>query len=514
MIHTLLVSLIAFSIPTVVFANTDQENTDLLQAPYFAGSDNSPSQIPFESQELVKSLFNYINSDGIDNICEEMNLEPIIFPSVLDLENATPGTLLILGSSETNIEVVVLCLGNGQCAQVSSMNGDTELETCNLLDLNLGTFPYQALFRKTDALSVDSSNSGNVNFAANSPSFLDISLDTFLDDNFDSYFVNEECLPYVLSPKSTEITLSSFTTWAEAHQVQLRNLIASQGAVLLRGFPIDGAEEFAEVVKSVIGRDLIDYKGEGSRRRIVRGVYTSTEAPPEFKIPLHNELSCTNNPIDYISFYCDIAPEPGTGQTLLGRTEGVTTEIMNRPAVWNLFDGKIIKYISRHPPENSFFTGVNPSHKSWPQAFETTDKDEVARVCAQKGYEFSWNGDWVEVIRRVPATRGPDQHFDHPYWFNQAYLYHANPRIRGGWVNHMLANLLYIMPSTRQYDIEFDNGTPIPQAVMYEIYDVLDDQTIRFNWEKNDVLLIDNHKTLHGRAPCIGNRRILTAMAQ
>lgn len=187
---------------------------------------------------------------------------------------------------------------------------------------------------------------------------------------------------------------------------------------------------------------------------------------------------------------------------------------MKRPHLWNLFDGKIINYISRHPPEGNYFTRVNPTHKTWQQAFETTDRNEVERICEQKGYEFQWLGDWIEVTRRVPAIRGRDQYFDHPYWFNQAHLYHANSRLRGGWVNHQLANLLYISPSTRQYDIEFDDRSKIPKKVVYEIYDILDEQTIKFSWEKGDVLLLDNHKVMHGRAPSEGKRRILAAMIQ
>lgn len=116
------------------------------------------------------------------------------------------------------------------------------------------------------------------------------------------------------------------------------------------------------------------------------------------------------------------------------------------------------------------------------------------------------------MARLVPAIKGPDNHFDHPYWFNQLHLYHANPRIRGGWINHILANFLYLSPSTRQYDVELEDGTPIPRELVYEIYDILDQKTIKFDWQKGDALILDNIKALHGRAPCIGQRRILVSI--
>lgn len=334
----------------------------------------------------------------------------------------------------------------------------------------------------------------------------------FPNTQVSGYFINQYHFPFVISPKNNDISLADFQAWAVSHQDELKTLLTSQGAVLLRGFPIHQAEDFAIVVKSVIGRELLDYKGEGSRQRIVQGVYTSTEAPPEFKIPLHNELTCTLNPVDYICFYCDIAPDPGTGQTIIGKTENVTIEMMKRPHIWNAFSKQTINYISRHPPEGSFFSSVNPTHRTWQQAFETEDTGEVERICKESGFDFKWVDGWIEVVRHVPGIAAPNEHFDHPYWFNQAHLYHANPRLYGGWMKYLLFNLLYNSSSTRPYDIEFEDGSSISQSIFYEIYDILDAYTIQFDWQQGDLLILDNHKALHGKAPCSSKRRILVSM--
>lgn len=504
MMDIFLASIIAFNAFTINFTEAEQE----IASHHLIETSLDSIQALHDSQALIEKLYPYVNKEGLNEIPAYLYSEAVEFHSIGDLESEVlpPGTLIFLGESERNMHDVVLCLADGQCGHLCSQNGNTIFSLCHLTDLDFSQFPYYAVCRASDVVVADESDVEYLNFDADSPAFL--------NEKFDRYFVNEDCLPFVLTPKDSEMTLANFKIWAEVHQNELKSLMDAQGAVLLRGFPINSAEDFATVVKAVIGRDLIDYKGEGSRKRIAQGVYTSTEAPSQFKIPLHNELTCTLNPVDYICFYCDIAPEPGTGQTILAKTEDITIEMMKRPHIWNLFNGKIIKYISRHPSEGSFFTRVNPTHKTWQQAFETTDREEVARICEQKGYDFKWDGDWIEVTRCVPAIRGPDQYFDHPYWFNQAYLYHANPRIRGGWVNHQLANLLYILPSTRQYDIEFEDGSAIDQEVIYEIYDILDEKTIKFNWAKGDVLLLDNRQTLHGRTPCIGQRRILATMIQ
>ncbi len=464
-------------------------------------------QVSQNSQVLMDKLYQYAHREGLNGINTHTCFETVeLFSQNHEPEIFFPGNLIFLGESENNIRSIALCLQDGQCGHISVQDGITSLNFCHLTDLNLNEFSYCAICKNADTSFVNEIDTDPLRFNVDESSIL--------NQEFDHYFVNKECLPYVLSPKDKQITLTNFKAWIEEHQHELKELINTQGALLLRGFPIDDAEDFAVIVKAVLGRELIDYKGEGSRRRIVHGVYTSTEAPPEIKIPLHNELSCTINPVDYICFYCDIAPNPGAGQTILARTADVTLEMMKRPHLWNLFNGKNINYISRHPPEGSFFTRVNPTHRTWQQVFETQDKKEVERICEQKGYDFKWDGEWIEITRHVPAIHGPDHYFDHPYWFNQVHLYFMNPRLCGGWFNYQLFNLLYFASSSRPYDIKFEDGSEITQESVYEIYDVLDEVTIKFNWEKRDVLLLDNRKILHGRAPYIGQRHILATMIQ
>lgn len=335
-----------------------------------------------------------------------------------------------------------------------------------------------------------------------------------LENNQIKYsFINAEKLPLVISPENVNPSLESFQAWLLEHRTELKQLVSEYGALLLRGFPTRDANDFAFVVRTILAEPITYRSGEGSRKKIADGVYTSTEAPIDYYIRLHNELSCTDSPISYICFYCAVEPAAGTGQTLLGRTQDVTQDMMNCPNVWNLFEGKTLKYISRHPSSGSIFNKINKTQRTWQEAFETDSKLEVETICREKGFEFKWTGDWLEVARRAPAIKEPDDHFAFPYWFNQSYLYHCNPRLYGK-LNYLLANIVYAQPHTRQYDIAFDDGSLIPTEIMYHIYDILDQNIIKFDWQKQDVLLLDNFKTLHGKAPCFGQRKILVSMVQ
>lgn len=340
--------------------------------------------------------------------------------------------------------------------------------------------------------------------------------DLLPSDKASCFYANEQKLPIGISPANPAMPLTDTIEWLEQHQKEIQELIKQHGAVLLRGYPVKAPQDFAAVVKAALGRDPITYRGgEGSRIKVAEGVYTSTEAPPGFHIPLHHELSCTTEAPANICFFCEIAPAPGTGQTILGSTEKITKAIKKNPALWKLFENRMIKYTSRHPPRGNIFARINKTHKTWQNVFETEDKNQAARICRKKKFSYRWNGEWIEVIRRAPGTIEDPDKPGQPHWFNQAHLYHANPRLRGGWFTHILASVLYCRPSTRMYDVEFDDGKSIPRSAMYQIYDILEQETVKFDWQQGDVLLIDNKSSTgatHGKAPHSGARRILTAM--
>lgn len=427
------------------------------------------------------------------------------------MDTLARGDLIYLGESQDHLACLVIYLDPQQYVV---MKGPKEIPQPSLIDLSHPLwlrYPYHTARRPKETLETSA-------FTPLGQEELPTTLTTTTTPtqpalaDCESAFVNTQNLPLVLTCNDNTLSLQD---WVNHHKESLHALLNEHGAILLRGFPVKNPDDFAWVVETITGSTPDDYRaGEGSRTKITKGVYTSTEAPPQFKIPLHHELSCTTHPLTYFCFYCEIAPTPGTGQTLLGKTEEVTKAMQAHPEVWNLFEGQTIRYTSRHPPEGSFFTRVNPTHKTWQSSFETTDRAEVERICEQKGFAYRWLKDWIEVTRRAPAILGPDTFFDHPYWYNQAHLYHANPRMRGGYLNHYLANLLYIVPSTRQYDVCFDDGSAIPRSCMYQIYDVMDEHTILFDWQKGDILLLDNRKVLHGRAPSVGPRRILASMVR
>jgi alpha-ketoglutarate-dependent taurine dioxygenase len=60
----------------------------------------------------------------------------------------------------------------------------------------------------------------------------------------------------------------------------------------------------------------------------------------------------------------------------------------------------------------------------------------------------------------------------------------------------------------------YGDGAAIEPTVMDEIRDAYDNETVKFDWERGTLLLVDNMLVAHGREPFTGDRKVLVAMAE
>ena len=218
-----------------------------------------------------------------------------------------------------------------------------------------------------------------------------------VDPFFNCYLMHEEGMPLILSPKDSQVSLDEVTRWVEENGNELLNLVNQFGTVLLRDFPIHEADDFAGIIETIFQQPLIDYRGgKELRKKVSEGIYTVTEIPSHDQSPLHHELSCTTHPPKYICFFYDASSEE-EGQMTLGKTDQISQAIENQSAIWEFFDGQKLKYISRHPPEGNYYSRINKTHKTWQEVFETTNQEDVESMCKEKGFDFTWLGDWLGV---------------------------------------------------------------------------------------------------------------------
>jgi alpha-ketoglutarate-dependent taurine dioxygenase len=332
-----------------------------------------------------------------------------------------------------------------------------------------------------------------------------------MNEAFEQSLFGSEPLPLVLSPKKPR-TRAEILELLRGHRAQLRARLLEHGAVLFRGFPLENAQDFSQAIEALGTGSSVSYiGGDSPRTKITDTVYTSTEAPAAVKIPLHNELSFVRHYPKHIFFFCDVAPA-AHGETILGDARRVYRAL--DPAVRERFMQRQLKYVSAYYGESLLMDLVNalqPSHKSWREVFETTDRSEVERLCREHDFDFEWHDEsWIRISQTRPAAITHSE-TNEWVWFSQAHLYDFNPRLLGAW-RWVGAKALYARRHMRMHEVFHADGAKVARADLYHIMDTLDANTVSFPWQKGDMLVLDNVLAMHGRATFKGPRRILAGM--
>jgi alpha-ketoglutarate-dependent taurine dioxygenase len=332
-----------------------------------------------------------------------------------------------------------------------------------------------------------------------------------MDQALETSLFGNEPLPLVLTPKRGT-SRADFLELLSRERDSLQARLLEHGGLLFRGWPVENAQDFAAAIDALGTGSSVNYIGGDSPRRKVTGaVYTSTEAPAAVKIPLHNELSFVRDYPKHIFFFCEVAPAT-QGETILGDARRVYRAL--DPDVRARFLERQLKYVSAYYGRSLLMDLVNslqPSHKSWREVFETSERSEVERLCRAHDFDFDWHDDnWIRISQTRPAA------ITHPetqewVWFSQAHLYDFSPRLLGLW-RYVAAKAFYARKHMRMHEIFHADGSKVERADLYHIMDTLDANTVAFPWQKGDVLVLDNVLTMHGRATFQGRRRILAAM--
>jgi alpha-ketoglutarate-dependent taurine dioxygenase len=301
-------------------------------------------------------------------------------------------------------------------------------------------------------------------------------------------------LPTLIRPVSAGVSLAR---WVEDNREQVLDLLDRTCGILFRGFAVSGEADFAQAALAV-APDPLPYTERSSPRSQVGGtVYTSTDHPADQPIFLHNEQSYTLSWPLRIMFFCDVEPEEG-GRTPIADNRRVLAGLPG--TVLDAFERRGVLYVRNYAPN----VGL-----SWQTAFQTEDRAEVEAFCRARRIGFEWrDGDRLRTWQRRSAFQ------THPrtgerLWFNHAMFFNATsviPAVRDA--------LLKVMgPEDFPYHTYYGDGTPIEPATLEAIRAAVDAATVRFDWRKGDVLVLDNMLAQHGREPYTGRRRILTVMA-
>ena len=327
-------------------------------------------------------------------------------------------------------------------------------------------------------------------------------------------FITKEQFPLVVEPIDNNMSKKEFLEVLRHDNQFFKSNLLKHGALLFRNFPLSNVDDFSDVIENLNTGKGIQYIGGDSPRTFVKGhIYTSTEAPPSIKIPLHNELSFIKHYPKHIYFFCE-TPSPEGGATIIADSRKVFKSIDEN--VKQRFMQKELKYISRYYYKSWFMDFINSiqrGHKTWIDVFETDQKKKVEERCRENEFGLRWlKKDWMELSMQRPAFI---KHAitNENVFFNQAHLYDYNPKFLGFW-RYLGVKMFYCLKDTLVHEVHYEDGSTIPRQDLYHVLDALDANTVSFPWRKGDVLVLDNVLAMHGRSPFKGKRRVLTAMTR
>lgn len=300
-------------------------------------------------------------------------------------------------------------------------------------------------------------------------------------------------LPLILEPAAEQVDLAD---WVRNHRAELEQKLYRHGGFLYRGFGLESAEDFEKVAGSICGALYADY-GDLPRENVACKVYTSTWYPNDKSILFHQESSHFTNWPRKINFFCvTVAREGGCSPVVDCRLvyQGLD------PKVRQMFEEKGLRYV------RNFLPGVDVP---WQTFFRTDDKAVVEKHCSDAHLQCEWTHGG-ESLRLNQHCRAVARHYatKEKIFFNQVQLHHVyclDPDTRKSLMSMMSREDL-----PRQ--CTFGDGSEISDAVMEHVGEIYEKYAVRFQWQKGDMVTLDNMLVAHARDPFQGERKILVAL--
>lgn len=285
--------------------------------------------------------------------------------------------------------------------------------------------------------------------------------------------------------------------WVQANKSTIDMRLDECGALMFRGFAISTEAGFRDVV-NVLSSHPLEYMYRSTPRTdLGNGVYTATEYPPGLSIPLHNENAYQRDWPLRLWFFCTRPADGGTGRTPLANTVKVTEKI--DPSVRRKFMEKGVMYIRNYRSNIDL---------PWQTVFQTDCRDEVEKFCRNQGIECEWTGPDTLRTRQVCQAFATHPRTGMLMWFNQAHLFHPSSvdvRTREA-MSEMFDESDFPRNAT------YGDGSRFDEADLDNIRAAFASESVTFQWQAGDVLLLDNMLVSHGRTPYKGQRRVLVAM--
>jgi alpha-ketoglutarate-dependent taurine dioxygenase len=286
--------------------------------------------------------------------------------------------------------------------------------------------------------------------------------------------------------------------WASSRREWIGEALLEHGALLLRGFSVASVPRFREASEALLVHRLDYIYRSTPRTSMDQGVYTATEYPAHLPIPMHCECAYQHDWPMKLVFGC-LQPATTGGETPLARTARVTDRI--DPLIVQMFGDRGVLYV------RNYGQGVD---LPWENVFQTTSKAEVEAYCRQEAIDVEWLPD--DCLRTRQVCQGVARHprTGQTLFFNQAHLFHISSLDEAA-----RSSMLEVFDEADlPRNAFFGDGGRIDEPILENIRAAFAAESVAFQWEQGDVLLVDNMLVAHGRRPFTGPRKVLVSMGE
>ena len=348
-----------------------------------------------------------------------------------------------------------------------------------------------------------------------------------------------ELLPLVLEPLNPEKnTLEDLLQLLAQSSQEFEELVLVHGGILIRGFQINTAADFEKVALVLFPNMGGEYLGTSPRllQSGCKHVFSASEFPWYIPIPQHCEISFTKHPPKKIGFCCLQPPLIG-GQTPICDFRKVFQQLPEElREKWQEKSLNMLRSYSS--AKGGFLSRIDPYNvKGWDEVFQTNDRHVVEEVCDREEYKYNWKNEHFLRLSNLRPAYITHEITKQNVWFNHAHIFDINMipaefqqirrQIRSGWKSpcssfyffflEMFSRFVITVKSLFQKVIDypthvlFGDGSPIPSSEMQLVRKVIWENKRYFNWEKGDMMFLDNQLVSHGRMPFSGPRKVVVA---
>lgn len=349
-------------------------------------------------------------------------------------------------------------------------------------------------------------------------------------------------VPFVLSPPKAShtppvnvkvvVSAEEAARFVQKNRVKIDEMLEERGAILFRGFPLSGTNDFDIFVQAFEGYTDLSYEKSMSfavRTKLGNRICTTNEGKSGGLV-FHHEQAQTPLWPSHVFFCCQLPAAKGDGgETGIVSSTLVYEELRKRyPEFCCKLEKHGVRYTVYAGPEQDPSKGAG---RSWKSFFHAATKEE----CERKMIAGRWTWEWgagpggkkvgedflkcttpvLEAVKEQHQQRGGLK----KCFFNQLIATTANALEFSKGVSGGGYNPLTDIPTQDGVDecVRFGNGDTISLEILLDAKNICEELSIDIKWEKGDVVLLSNYLMMHARRPWNGpegTRKLLASLVQ